>query len=84
MRAKHQRVLESMFKKPTPAGIRWSDIRSMLEAADVELSQRAGSRMLLRKGTERIVIHRPHPERETGRATVRATAALLEAIGVKP
>ena len=84
MRAKHQRVLESVFKKPTPAGIRWSDILSMLEAAGVELSQRAGSRVLLRKGTERIAIHRPHPERETGRATVRAIAAFLEAIGVKP
>ena len=84
MRAKPQRVLENMFKKPTPAGIRWSDVLSMLEAADVELSQRASSRMLLRKGTERIVIHRPHPERETGRATVRAIATFLEAIGVKP
>ena len=56
----------------------------MLEAADVELSQRAGSRVLMKKGTERIVIHRPHSERETGKATVRAIAAFLAAIGVKP
>lgn len=84
MRAKHRRVLESMFKKPTPAGLRWLDIQSMLEAADVELSQRAGSRVLLKKGTERIVVHRPHSESETGKATVRAIAAFLEAIGVKP
>ena len=56
----------------------------MLEAADVELSERAGSRVLLRKGTERIVIHRPHSEHETGRATVRDIAAFLKAIGVKP
>ena len=56
----------------------------MLEAVEVEVSQRAGSRVLLRKGTERIVIHRPHSERETGRATVRDIAAFLETLGVKP
>ena len=84
MRAKHQRTLESLFKKPTPAGIRWPDIVSMLKAADVEVSQRSGSHVLLKKGAERIVIHRPHPETETGRATVCDIAAFLEAIGVKP
>lgn len=84
MRMKHQHTLESMFKKPTPASIRWSDIVSMLKAADVEVSQRSGSRVLLKKGTERIVIHRPHPETKTGRATVRDIAAFLKAIGVKP
>ena len=82
MRAKQQRTLESMFMKPTPAGIRWSDIVSMLKAADVEVSQRSGSRVLLKKGTDRI--HRPHPETETGRATVCDITAFLEAIGVKP
>lgn len=56
----------------------------MLKAADVEVSQWSGSRVLLKKGAERIVIHRPHPETETGRATVCDIAAFLEAIGVKP
>ncbi len=84
MRAKHQRTLESLFKKPTPADIRWPDIVSMLKAVDIEISQRSGSRVLLKKGVERIVIHRPHPETGTGRATVCDIAAFLEAIGVKP
>ncbi len=84
MRVKHLRTLESLFTKPTPAGIRWSDIVAMLKAADVEVSQRSGSRVLLKKGADRIVIHRPHPETETGRATVRDIVAFLEATGVKP
>ena len=83
-RAKHHRILESMFKKPTPAGIRWTDIVAMLQAAGVEVSQRSGSRALLKKGADRMVIHRPHPETETGRATVRDIAAFLESIGVNP
>ena len=73
-----------MFKKPTPAGIRWKDIVSMLKAAGVEVSQRSGSRVLLKMGADRIVIHRPHPETQTGRATVRDMAAFLKSIGVNP
>ena len=73
-----------MFKRPTPTGIRWADIVAMLEAADVEVIQRTGSRVLLKKGTERMVVHRPHPEPEIGKATVRDIAAFLEAVGVKP
>ena len=84
MRTKHRRTLENVFRTPTPTGIRWADIVSMLEAAGVEVSQRSGSRVLLKKGAERMVVHRPHPEPETGRATVRDIAAFLNATGVKP
>ena len=31
-----------------------------------------------------IVVHRPHPEPEVGRATVRDIAAFLDAVGVRP
>ncbi|MDE0057086.1 MAG: type II toxin-antitoxin system HicA family toxin [Defluviicoccus sp.] len=84
MRTKHRRTLNSVLKTPTPAGIRWSDIVSMLEAAGVEISERAGSRVLLKKGRERMVIHRPHPESEAGRATVRDIAVFLGAAGIEP
>ena len=60
------------------------DIVAMLNAADVEVAQRSESRVLLKKGAARIVVHRPHPEPETGRATVRDIAAFLDAVGVKP
>lgn len=73
-----------MFKKPTPAGIRLTDIVTMLQAAGVDVSQRSGSRVLLKRGADRMVIHRPHTETETGRATVRDIAAFLESIGVSP
>ncbi len=56
----------------------------MLEAAGVEVSQRSGSRVLLKKVADRMVIHRPHPETETGRATVRDIAAFLGSLGANP
>ena len=54
MRAKYQRTLNDLFRKPTPSGIRWADIVAMLHAAGVEVTQRSGSRVLLKKGAERI------------------------------
>lgn len=84
MKTNHNRTLKRMLTKPTPSGIRWADIIAMLGANGVEVSERSGSRVLLKKGADRIVVHRPHPEPETGRATVRDIAAFLKAVGVKP
>ncbi len=81
MRKRHQRTLERILAKPTPAGIRWADIESLLRALGVELHERAGSRVHLVKGTESIVVHRPHPRPETSRESVRDIAAFLERIG---
>ena len=41
------------------------------EYRGVEVTERRGSRVGLKKGNERIVVHRPHPGSVTGRATVR-------------
>ena len=56
----------------------------MLRAYGVEIVERAGSRIALRIGRERIVVHRPHPGPNVGRATVRDIALFLEAGGLEP
>ena len=84
IRRKHLRTLERVFTRPTPSDIRWADIESVLEAVGVEVSERTGARLLVKKGTERIVVHRPHPSPPTGRATVRNIAMFLRQIGVTP
>lgn len=71
MRRRHQRTLERMQTTPTPADIRWVEIESLLSALDVKLVERAGSRVQLVKGTESIVVHKPHPRPATRRDTVR-------------
>ena len=35
-------------------------------------------------GSERMVVHRPHPRPNAGRATVRDIALFLKAVGVEP
>ena len=84
MRASHRRTLQRVILRPTPAGIRWGDIEALLRAVGVEVIERSGSRVLLRKDSDRMVVHRPHQRPETGRATVRDIAAFLAALGVEP
>ena len=50
----------------------------------VEVTEREGARVRLKKGEERIVVHRPHPGSIVGRATARDIADFLKAAGVIP
>ena len=84
IRSRHRRTLERIFAMPTPSDIRWADVESLLIALDVEVLERAGSRVLLSKGNEKAVVHRPHPRPYLLRAVVRRIAGFLVAIGVKP
>ena len=82
MSSKQRRTLVRIHQRPTPADIRWQDLTSVLEYYGVDVTERKGSRVGLKKGGERIVVHRPHPGSVTGRATVRDIAAFLNAAGV--
>ena len=70
-----------MRASPTPVDIRWAEIESLLSALGVNLVERAGSRIQLAKGTESIVVHRPHPRPVASRDTVRDIARFIERIG---
>ena len=59
----------------------WAEIESLLTALRVSLIERAGSRVQLIKGTDSIVVHRPHPRPEARRDTVRDIARFIERIG---
>ena len=82
MSSKQRRTLVRIHQRPTPADIRWQDLTSVLEYYGVDVTERKGSRVGLKKDGERIVVHRPHPGSVTGRATVRDIAAFLNATGV--
>lgn len=80
MRKRHRRTLERMRTVPTPTDIRWAEIESLLGALGVAAVERAGSRVQLVKGSESIVVHRPHPRPVTRRDTVRDIAKFIERI----
>ena len=84
MSTKRRRTLARIHHRPPPADLGWQDVVGTLEYYGVEVTEREGSRVGLKKGEERIIVHRPHPGSVTGRETVRDIAAFLAAAGVIP
>ena len=56
----------------------------MLRALDIEIEERSGSRVVLKKGAIKLVVHRPHPRPVVGRPAVRTIREFIRSCGVKP
>jgi len=83
MNSKNQKTLESIFKRPIPSDISWSDIESLLLALGAVISEGAGSRIRVKLKDQRAVFHRPHPERVVDKGAVNSVKRFLENAGVK-
>jgi hypothetical protein len=84
MKRKHQKTLESLFAHPVSGNIPWSDVEALFIALGAEISEREGSRVLVRLFGERRVFHRPHPSPETDKGAVACIRGWLNDNGVKP
>jgi len=69
---------------PTPSNIPWADIESLIEALGGEISEGSGSRIRIKLNGIRAVFHRPHPQKETDKGSVKSVRRFLENGGVKP
>lgn len=84
MRKKHQKTLTDIFATPIKASIVWEDIESMLTALGAEIKEGSGSRVRIKLRGAWAVFHRPHPNKETDKAAVKAVRQFLESAGVYP
>lgn len=82
MNSKNTKTLESIFKRPVPANIVWSDIENLLIALGADISEGAGSRIRVKLNNERAVFHRPHPKKITDKGAVNSVKRFLENAGV--
>ena len=78
MKTKHKKTLKSVFEDPVKANIAWKDIEMMLKACGAELSEGQGSRVRIFLNGVRAVFHRPHPQKETNKATVKSLRRFLK------
>jgi hypothetical protein len=82
--SRHRKTLEAIFIDPALSDIAWRDIEALLAALGAEISEGSGSRVRIALNQVRAVFHRPHPQKETNRATVRSVRRFLMEAGVKP
>ena len=84
MKRKHQRTIELIFHRPISANIQWRDIEALFLELGAEISEREGSRVLVRLFDDRRVFHRPHPSPNTDKGAVESVRRWLDEHGVRP
>jgi len=84
MKRKHQKTLELVLHRPISANIQRRGIEALLLELGAEISEREGSRVLVRLFGERRVFHRPHPSPNTDKGAVESVRRWLDEHGVKP
>ena len=85
MNAKQRKRLEAVFTDPLRVDIRYQDLESLFAALGAEVyPNRKGSRVAVVLNKVKFSYHRPHPENEIGRKTVKDVRDFLTAAGVQP
>ena len=84
MNSKQAKTLKAIFADPTPAGLEWAAVESLLVAVGCRVIEGNGSRVRFERGGEIESFHRPHPAKEAKRYQVRAARAFLMRLGIEP
>lgn len=75
--------MAAIFRRPTPAGLSWADIESLLLACGAHVEERAGSRVGVELNGVAAIFHRPHPRKEASRGAVVAVRRFLTQAGME-
>lgn len=77
MVAKHHKTLQAIFDDPVRANILWADIESLFISLGAERDEGSGSRVRYYLNGIRATFHRPHPQKETDRGTIKSVRKFL-------
>jgi len=83
LNSKQQKTLKEILEDPIRANIDWSDVESLLKTLG-RVMEVSGSRVRALVNGKVATFHRPHPEKETDKGTVKSVRRFLREAGVKP
>ena len=83
LNSKQKKTLKDIFKDPIKANIDWSDLESLLKALG-KATEGSGSRVRAFVNGKVATFHRPHPEKDADKGTVKSLRRFLQEAGVKP
>lgn len=84
MKAKHRRILEAIFTRPTLGGIVFADIEALVLAMDGVVREGDGSRVAIELHGKRKYLHRPHPGKEAKKYQVEEIREWFQELEVVP
>lgn len=84
MNAKHRKTLAALLAKPSPKGLPYRDVASLLTTLGCVFADGEGSRVSFKRGGFKLQLHRPHPGKELKDYQITKTLRFLSKIGVAP
>lgn len=84
MNRKNRQTLRRIFAQPVQAGVKWSDVETLLRALGATISEGSGSRVRVELNGRYAIFHRPHPAPNIDKGALKAVRMFLESAGVKP
>ena len=84
MKSKHQKTLERIFARPTPATMEWKHVEALFLALGAQTVEGDGSRVRFFLNGVVATFHRPHPAKEAKPYQIRDAKAFLLEAGGKP
>lgn len=82
LRSKHKKILQQIFENPVRPDVVWLDIESLLNALGADISEGNGSRIRIYLNGIRAVFHRPHPQKECDKGTLKSVRRFLTEAGI--
>ncbi len=77
MNNKNFRTYLDIYTDPVKSNIEWYDIEALFLTLGAKIIEGNGSRVRVELNGARAVFHRPHPERTTDKAAVKAVRKFL-------
>ncbi len=85
MNNKQRKILKRIFDKPTKSDIKWQEVVSLLNGVGATIHDSAsGSRVGISYENVRMVLHKPHPQKEINKYVVDDLRDFFTRIGVTP
>lgn len=84
MNKRHQKTLDTVFRKPVPKSLAWNSIEALFIALGAKVIEGRGSRVRFELNGIVATFHRPHPQKEAKPYQVRDARRFLEQAGIKP
>lgn len=82
MNSKHRQVLKAIFSNPIPSNIRWKDVEALFINLGALVEEGNGSRVRIKLNGIRATFHKPHPNPEIHKETIKDIRTFLNNAGI--
>jgi hypothetical protein len=84
MNAKHKKILQLIFIRPTSSTIAWKDIENLMVSLGAKIREGKGSAGVFILNNKVFPFHRPHPQKVAKRYQVDDLRKFLTEMGIMP